>query len=99
MPIFCWPVTKDGLESLYDRVTGKGIFDYEKKEYVPLSQSALETCRELIQHSSHNLAGHLPIQEIMDEEAEKFFAGDRDAAETARIIQSRAGIYLMEQYG
>lgn len=95
---FCWPVTKDGLESLYDRVTGKGIFDYEKKEYVPLSQSALETCRELIQHSSHNLAGHLPIQEIMDEEAEKFFAGDRDAAETARIIQSRAGIYLMEQY-
>ena len=37
--------------------------------------------------------------EIMDEEAEKFFAGDRDAAETAWIIQSRAGIYLMEQYG
>lgn len=37
------------------------------------------------------------VMSIIREEAAGYFAGDKDAGETARIIQSRVHIYLEEQ--
>ncbi|MDE5563681.1 MAG: hypothetical protein K2I93_00870 [Oscillospiraceae bacterium] len=36
------------------------------------------------------------IQNVIEEEAEMFYAGDQTAEETARMIQSRVGLYLSE---
>ena len=36
---------------------------------------------------------------IISEESQAYFNGDKTAAEAARIIQSKASIYLAEQYG
>ena len=37
------------------------------------------------------------IYNIIDEEAQKFFAGDQTAQAAADMIQSRASLYLSEQ--
>ncbi|MDD6022903.1 MAG: extracellular solute-binding protein, partial [Oscillospiraceae bacterium] len=39
-----------------------------------------------------------PVAQIVMEEAEAFFAGDKSAEETARVIQNRVSIYLGEQF-
>lgn len=38
------------------------------------------------------------IYDIVINEAEKFYAGQNTAAQTAQAIQSRASIYLSEQF-
>ena len=39
------------------------------------------------------------LDEIVQSEAAKFFAGDQTSQEAAAAIQSRASIYMSEQYG
>ena len=49
---------------------------------------------------THFLPGKYPeITRIMNEEVQKFFAGERSAEDTAAILQSRVSIFLSEQYG
>ena len=37
------------------------------------------------------------INTIIEEECQAFFAGQKTAEETARLIQDRAGLYVFEQ--
>lgn len=40
-----------------------------------------------------------PLEEILQEEAAAFFAGGTSLEQTQKSIQSRASLYLLEQYG
>lgn len=59
--------------------------------------------REKLIQLSHSIDGFVqPDQAILDIvlfEIEAFYSGTAAAAESAERIQSRAGIYLSEQYG
>lgn len=39
------------------------------------------------------------VMDIILEEAQELLAGNRTAAETAKNIQERASLYMLEQYG
>lgn len=39
----------------------------------------------------------ISLRDIIDEETQAFFSGQKSAEETARMIQSRATIYVNEQ--
>ena len=53
--------------------------------------------RELIESLDRLYRSNESLYNIILEDAVPYFAGDKTAAETARIIQSRASIYLAEQ--
>jgi ABC-type glycerol-3-phosphate transport system substrate-binding protein len=77
---------------------GYGYDDYEV-EFGPLSEEEAEIIRDMVDrigycatYSSYSS----DVQDIVTEEAEAFFKGDKTAKEVADIIQSRVNIYVSE---
>lgn len=66
------------------------------EKYVPLLEE-LEQLWDLIARIRPVPGYQEKVMSIIREEAAGYFAGDKDAGETARIIQSRVHIYLEEQ--
>lgn len=69
--------------------------------YVPLqlSRYSVQQLRSLIERTDTVLNAYPDIIEIMVQESEKYFAGERSAEETAAATQSRASIAAAEKYG
>jgi len=66
-------------------------------EMPPMTEADAILLRELIANVGHAPVNEHPIQQIIYEDVIPFFAGERSAEDTARIIQSRAEIYLSER--
>ena len=73
-----------------DEVRGEVFDNY------PLTQTEVDTAREAIENVTKSLSGDTVITSIIREEAEAFLGGARNAEESARIIQSRVGLYVAE---
>lgn len=96
---FLLPTTWEGLNKLLDTAAAEGVWDYEKNAYEQMSSYTREQFDSLLKQNAMVIGKYGQIVQIMREEAEKFFAGDRSAEETAKMTQSRASIYMAEQYG
>jgi len=63
---------------------------------VTLTDEEVEVFRDLIRNASISSGRDDMVMQIVEEEIEPFFAGDRTAQTTADIIQKRASVYLAE---
>jgi len=66
-------------------------------ELPPMTEADVNLLRELIANIGHKPVNDHPVQNIVNEDVIQFFAGTRNAEDTARIIQSRVGIVLAER--
>lgn len=98
--LFSWPASRVRLNSLLNKAKTMGIFDENTNDYTKLSQNSIDQILNLISDdSSSGLFDEYPeLMRIAQEEAQKYFSGDKDVEETAEMTQSRATIYMAEQY-
>ena len=61
-----------------------------------LTDEELEAFRDLIRSAMISTGQDTMVSQILSEELEPYFAGDRTAEATAEIIEKRVGIYLAE---
>jgi len=98
-PRFTWPASTVVFQQLMEEYTSTGIYDEEYREYRQLSKNTEEQLNELLGSIKGIRGAHPALEKIMDEEAQRCFAGDISPEQAAAAIQSRAEIYLAEQYG
>lgn len=82
--------------------TGEVMINQGGGYYIPVATKPdgtdwLEDYLELAERCEPRSRGMEAIVEIVLEEADSFFAGDKDAAAVAGIIQSRVQMYLAER--
>ena len=65
---------------------------------VPASAD-IDRINELVTSVSRLSRSDSTVGDIVKEEASAYFAGNKTAEETARLIESRVNIYLSESYG
>ena len=87
------PVVKDSFEKVLDNSIG------DREDPFAFRQEDADKLRELV-YATDKMAREDPmLQEIIQGEAAAYFAGQQSLEDTARLIQSRASLYLAEQYG
>lgn len=64
-----------------------------------MTQEDVDECMALIESCTSVSHTNEDLQAIIDEEASAYFAGTKSVDETAKTIQSRASIFMSEQYG
>lgn len=106
------PVTKTALDqalseamekSYYTDENGEKVY-YDDTTYIgdteytmaPLTQEQVDDFKTLIDGATPGGAYDIEIQEILQDEAGAYFAGDKTADEVAKLIQNRVSIYLGE---
>ncbi len=99
----CLPASEKQLDYLLEKAGGEGYMMYRSfdSSYMPLqlSRYSVQQLRSLIERTDTVLNAYPDIIEIMVQESEKYFAGERSAEETAAATQSRASIAAAEKYG
>lgn len=65
-------------------------------ELEPVTKKQVEKYKELINHTKKPLQQNTTIVDIILEECQPYFAGDKDVDETAKIIQNRVTTYVNE---
>lgn len=74
--------------------------EYQGYELKLLTQEEVKMAEELVGRvgklAINGKAAAIEINQIVQEETEGFFAGDKTAGEAADIVQSRVGIYVSE---
>lgn len=101
------PTRIDSFDELMEKVVKKDAFTYEFgsikvdiEDYYadakPLTQEDVDAFRELVNNTNKIYQSGTPIEDIVVEEAQVYFAGDRDVDETAKIIQGRVTTYVNE---
>jgi len=98
---FSWPVSAAGMDRLIEKACTVGLWLDEQNGYQTLSPSNAALLRDFFARSAGAgaVGQHPALIRIMQEEAAKYFAGDKSVDETAAVTQSRAQLYLAEQYG
>lgn len=71
--------------------------DTEEVAYYALTQAELDLFWSLYENTNIVSGSNQAINTIIREETEAFFAGQKTAQETARLIQDRASLYVFEQ--
>ena len=66
-------------------------------QYYAVSQPMADKLMEAINNTTRTTSANEEILKIVTEQAEAFFAGDKSAEEVAKLIQSKANIYVNEQ--
>ena len=66
-------------------------------QYYALTQPMADKLLEAIDRTTRTRSANEEILKIVTEQAEAFFAGDKSAEEVAKLIQSKANIYVNEQ--
>ena len=66
-------------------------------KYEPAREQDIARFREMVTSTTRVARLDRPVWDIVSEEAEVFFRGDRTAEETARIIQNRVQTFVHEQ--
>ena len=72
---------------------------YEEVKVSSMTQKDVDECMAFLESCRGISRSNDELQEIINEEASAYFAGKRSADETAKNIQSRASIFMSEQYG
>lgn len=98
-PRFTWPASTVVFQQLMEEYTSTGLYYEEYGEFIQFSENTLEQLNELLGSIKGIRGAHPALEKIMDEEAQRCFAGDISPEQAAAAIQSRAEIYLAEQYG
>ena len=73
--------------------TGDGL----TVSFYALSQSQVETLRRLVSQEAQTVQINATLLELIEQEVQAYFEGRKTAEETARLIQSKAGLYISEQ--
>lgn len=80
----------------------QGVFESVEESYVKQSESCTkeisEAAMEYVYHASSIAMRNSTISQIVLEEAEAYFSGDKTLEEVTALMESRAEIYLSEQY-
>ncbi|MCH5341065.1 MAG: extracellular solute-binding protein [Acetatifactor sp.] len=87
----------DGHERVPREVFWDG--DGEMISIYAASQADVDAVIQLIERAETQYGYNPPIQNIINEEAQSYFSGQKDFQTVAEIIQNRVGIYLSEQMG
>ena len=95
---FLLPTTQGALDELLEDATSVGVWNYTQESYEQLRPYTLDQFAALLQQDAVVMGKYPQLIQIMREEAEKYFAGDRSAEEAAKMTQSRSAIYMAEQY-
>ena len=85
------PTTKGGMSVSTD---GEAMMDFELWAMTP---AQAEKLRGVVESAAHSVDMNATVAAIVREEAAAFFAGQKSAAEVARLIQSKVGLYVSEQ--
>lgn len=93
----CLPATQKRFDALLAQGLNGSLWNLT--EAIQISDYDVQELRELVDSTRVLLDEYPDIIQIMKEEAAKFFAGDKTAAQTAEAIQSRVNIVLSERYG
>lgn len=65
-------------------------------ELKPVTKEQVEKYKELILHTKKPMQQNMTVINIIIEESQAYFAGDKDVDETAKIIQNRITTYVNE---
>jgi len=87
--------TEDDL-AWYKDYYSEEYYEYMKTRNQPLDESTIDQTMDIIKGATKVQRNDRELLEIINEELSVFFAGTRSAEETARIINSRARIYVSE---
>ena len=74
--------------------------DFETMEEIPVyvyTQEQVDRVEEVIRATDRVPDSNRPIFDIVREQAQAFFAGQRSAEEVAKLVQSKVNIYVNEQ--
>lgn len=83
--------------SWYEEVGySKDYIEFMKSRNIPFDQAACDAVMDLVKGAKEVQRSDSALVDIIKEELSVFFAGSRSAEETARIIASRANIYIAE---
>ena len=90
----------------YTNEMGREIFIHREEvdmdgftyQIAPLTQQQTDQYVAMINQAVKVVKHNPEIMHIIEEEAERYFAGDRDLDSTAEIIQKRATTYMNEKY-
>lgn len=87
--------TEDDL-AWYKEYYSEEYYNYMKERNKPFDDATLEQMMELLRGTTRVQRDDSSLRDIVNEELSAFFAGTRSAEETAKIIDSRARIYVSE---
>lgn len=87
--------TEDDL-AWYKEYYSEEYYEYMLKRNQPLDESTLDQTMELLRGAYKVQRNDSSLLDIITEELSAFFAGTRSAEETAKIIDSRARIYVSQ---
>lgn len=87
--------TEDDL-AWYKEYYSEDYYEYMKTRSQPLDEATIDQTMELIRGATKIQRNDSALLDIINEELSAFFAGTRSAEETAKIIDSRASIYVSE---
>ena len=92
---YYYEYTEDDL-AWYKEYYSEEYYEYMKLRNQPLDEATIDQTMDLIRGASKIQRSDSALFEIINEELSVFFSGTRSAEETARIIDSRASIYVSE---
>ena len=92
---YYYEYTEDDL-AWYKDYYSEEYYEYMKVRNQPLDEATIDQTMDLIKGASKIQRSDSALLEIINEELSVFFSGTRSAEETARIIDSRASIYVSE---
>lgn len=94
------PASTYVFETMVDIAKGEGlIYPNYLKNPVKIKEYDEQQVCKLINNTTFLDNKYPEVQQILDEEAIKFFNGNRSASDTAEMIQSRVSIFLSERFG
>ena len=76
---------------------GWGMMDGTTYEIYAITQEQADQLKELINNTTKLANYNDSVFDIVNEQAQAFFAGQKSAEEVAKLIQSKANIYVNEQ--
>ena len=98
-PRFVLPASKASLTRLLESGKTTGFWYDPEREYIKLDDYTVSIFNELLSRPVALMNRYPELTQIINEEAEKFFAGECSAEDAARATQSRAAIFMAERYG
>lgn len=109
----CFPTYRENFDVFISEAMADTIREYDGETYIEpkgtyahgdayievfaAGQQDVDTVLALIDGAAARYKYNTDIQNIINEEAESYFQGQKDYESVARVIQSRVSIYLAEQ--
>ncbi len=96
VPVFVsyLPSLNEIMKGLEERAQSKEALEMTTP---PVTSSEIKMIRDLLENAKPLQSGNADIYEIISEEAGAYFAGQKSAEATAKVIQNRVTLYLNEE--